>query len=97
MGFKNYIFTQTKKDQQRESNHAVYSLYSMDILEDTNDYMDKGDVRFDSIRKMITSSLMVSSKDRISVDCSDKAINLSEQVSVTPSVVCPEMARFRTN
>ena len=55
--------------------------------------MDKGDVRFDSISKMKTSSLTGSSKDRISVDCSDKALNVPEQVSVTPSVVSAEMAR----
>ena len=34
---------------------------------------------------MKISPLMGSSKDRISVDCSDKAINLTEQVSVTPT------------
>ena len=44
------------------------------------------------IRKMITSSLMGFSKDRISVDCS---INLSEQVSITPSVASTEMARVQ--
>ena len=33
------------------------------------------------------------SKDRISVNCSDKAMNLSEQVSATSSVFSAEMAR----
>ena len=54
--------------------------------------MDKGDVRFDSICKMKNSSLMESSKERISVNFSDMALNVSEQVSVTPSVVFAEMA-----
>ena len=81
------VFTQANRNQQRESNHAVYSLYSADILGGTIDHMDKGDVRFDSICKMKTSSLKESIKDRIRIDCSYKAINLSEQVSVTPSVV----------
>ena len=47
-------------------------------------------VRFDSKYKMKTSLLMGPSKDRFSVDCSDKA-NLSEQFSVTFSVISAEM------
>ena len=43
---------------------------------------------------MKTSLLMGPSKDRFSVDCSDKA-NLSEQVSVTFSVISAEMARVQ--
>ena len=30
------VFTQANKDQQRESNHAVYSLYNPDILGDSD-------------------------------------------------------------
>ena len=33
------------------------------------------------------------SKDRISVNCSDKAMNLSKQVSATSSIFSAEMAR----
>ena len=54
--------------------------------------MDNGDVRFDSIHKMKTSSLIGSSKDRSNIDCSDKARNLSEQVS---SIVSTEMSRVQ--
>ena len=57
--------------------------------------MDKGDVRFDPTHKMKTSSFIGSSKDMISIDSSDKAINLTEQISVTPSVVSAEMARVQ--
>ena len=42
------VFTQANKDKQRESNHAVYSLYSTGILGDLINYMNKRDVRFDS-------------------------------------------------
>ena len=91
------VFSRANKDQERESNHAVYSLYSTDILGDKINYMDKGYDRFDFIRKMKTSSLTGSSKDRISVNCSAKAINVTEQVSVTPSVVSTEMARVQAN
>ena len=91
------VFTPANKDQQRESKHGVFSLYSKDTLEDTIDYMDKRDVRFDSIFKMKTSSLMGSIKDRISIECSEKAMNISEQLPVTPSVVSAEMARVQAN
>ena len=57
--------------------------------------MDKRDVRFDSICKMTTSSCMSSIKDRISFEYSDKALHVSEQLPVTPSVVSPEMARVQ--
>ena len=43
------VFSQANKDQQRESNHVVYSLYSRDILGDSIDYMNERDVMFDSI------------------------------------------------
>ena len=40
------FFTRVNKEKQRESNHAVYSLYSTDILGDTIDYIGKGDVKY---------------------------------------------------
>ena len=43
------VFSQANKDQQRESNRAVNSLYSRDILGDSIDYMNERDVMFDSI------------------------------------------------
>ena len=52
----------------KESNHAVYSLYSSDILGGSIDCRDNRDVRFDSKRKMKTSPFMGPSKDRISVN-----------------------------
>ena len=33
----------------------------------------------------------------ISIECSDKAMKISEQISVTPSVVSAEMARVQAN
>ena len=47
--------------------------------------MNKRKVRFDYICKMI------------SIECSDKAMKISEQISVTPSVVSAEMARVQAN
>ena len=41
------VFSQANKDQQRESNRAVNSLYSRDILGDSIGYMNKRDVSFD--------------------------------------------------
>ena len=40
-------FTQANRDQQRELNHAVYSLYGSGILVDSIVYMNKRDARFD--------------------------------------------------
>ena len=34
------------------------------------------------------------SKDKVSISCSDKAIHLSENISVTSSVVSTELARI---
>ena len=45
------------KDQQRESNYAVYSLYNSDILGDSVNCRVEGGVRFDSKSKMKTSPL----------------------------------------
>ena len=67
------VFSQANKDQQRESNRAVNSLYSRDILGDSIDYMNERDVRFDYSCKMKTSSHLGSIKDRIGIKCSDKA------------------------
>ena len=80
------VFTQANKDQQRESNHAVYSLYSRGILGDSIDYKNERDVWFYSTCKMKTSSHLGSIKDRIRIKCSKKAKDISEQHPVTPSV-----------
>ena len=74
------VFSQANKDHQRESNHAVYSLYSRDIRGDLIDYMNKRDVRFDSTSKMKTSSYLGSIKNRTRIEGSDKAANISEQL-----------------
>ena len=64
--------------------------------------MDKGEFRVDSICKMNTFSHMDSIKDKISIECSDKAMNISDQLSVTRSIVSTEVAtgqgarQFRT-
>ena len=57
------VFTRANKDQQRESNHTVYSLYNPDILGDSVDCRVGGGVRFDSCSKMKTSPLMEPSKE----------------------------------
>ena len=75
----------------------VYSLYSRGILVDLVDYMDKGEFRVDSICKMKTFSHMDSIKDKISIECSDKAMNISDQLSVTRSIVSTEVARVHAN
>ena len=72
----------------------VYSLYSADLLRDSIDCGVEGGVRFDSKHKMKTSPLMGPSKDKVSISCSDKAIHLSENISVTSSVVSTELARI---
>ena len=51
------VFTRANKDQQRESNHPVYSLYNSDILGDSVNCRVEGGVRFDSKSKMKTSPL----------------------------------------
>ena len=60
------VFTRANKDQQRESNHAVYSLCNSDILGDSVTCGVGGDVRFDSNIKMKTSPSMESSKEEYS-------------------------------
>ena len=45
------IFTQANKDQQRESNHAVYAS---DQWAETNEYVEKKESRFDSKCKIKT-------------------------------------------
>ena len=40
---------------------------------------------------------MESIKDRISMECNYKAMNISEQLSITPSVASAEMARVQAN
>ena len=67
------VFTRANKNQQRESNHAVYSLHNLDILGDSVDCWVEGDVRFDSNNKMKTSPLMEPSIEEVGVSCSDKA------------------------
>ena len=42
----------------------------------------EGGVSFESKNKMNISPLMVPSKEELSVDCSDKAMNLTENTSV---------------
>ena len=59
--------------------------------------MDKGEVRFDSICKMKTSSHTEFIKDKISIECSDKAINIYDQLSVTGSIVSTEVARVHAD
>ena len=58
------IFTRANKDQQRESNHVLYSLYDPDILGDSVDCWVERGVRFDSKIKMKTSPLTGPSKGR---------------------------------
>ena len=89
------VFTQANKDQQRESNHVIYSLHNPDILGDSVDCMVEGGFRFDSKSKMKTSPLMGPSKEEVSIGCSDKAITLSEITYVTSSVVSTEPARVQ--
>ena len=89
------VFTKVNKDRQRESNHVVYSLYNPDILGDSIDCRVEGGVRIGSKRKMKTSPLTGPSKDKVSVGCSDKAINLPENTSVISSVVWAELARVQ--
>ena len=91
------VFTGANNVQQREANHAVSSLYSIDNLGDSVDYMDKRVVRFESICKMKTSSHMEFIKYWVSIKCSDQAMNISEQLLVTPSLVSAEMARVQAN
>ena len=67
------------------------------MLGDSVDYINKREVRFDSICKMKTSIDIKPSKDRISIECCDKALQISEQISDTPSVVSAEMARVQAN
>ena len=59
--------------------------------------MNERDFRFDSTCKMKTSSHLGSIKDRIGIECRDKAKDISEQLPVTPSVIPAEMARVQVN
>ena len=64
------IFTQPNRDQQRKSNHMVYSLYSREHFVKLIDCVNKVEVRLDSKCKMKTSFYPGSIKDKIRVECS---------------------------
>ena len=64
---------------------------------DSVDYMDKRVVRFDSKCKMNTSSHMESTKDKIRIECRDKAKKISDQLSVTLSDASAVVARMQDN
>ena len=59
--------------------------------------MNKRDARFHYTCKMKTSSPLGSIKNRIRIEGSDKAVNLSEHHPVTPSFISSEMARVQAN
>ena len=59
------VFTQANKDQLRESNHAVYSLYNSDILGNSNNCGVGEGVRSESNGKMRTSPLIEFIKEEI--------------------------------
>ena len=71
------IFTQANRDQQRELNHAVYSLNSREHLVKSIDCVNKREVRFDSKCKIKTSFYSAPSKDKIRIKCGDKAVEIS--------------------
>ena len=66
------VFTRANKEQQRESSHAVYSLYNSDILGKSVNYNVDGELRFDSNSKIKTSPLM----KIIELSGGDNAVNL---------------------
>ena len=98
-----YLLAQAKyslepfRDQQRESNHAVYSLYSREHLVDSIDCRDKGEVRFGSKCKMKISPHPESIKGKIRVKCSDKAVETSDHLLVSLSIVSTEVARVQAS
>ena len=68
MSLESYLLAQAKYSlklitQKRESNHAVYSLYSREHLKDWIDCVNKGEVRFDSECKIKASFYPKSIKD----------------------------------
>ena len=89
------IFTQANKDQQRESNYAVYSLHNSDILGGSVNCRVGGDDRFDSNSKMKTSAPKESSKEEVNVSCNNYVISLSKNIPVIYSVVSAELARVQ--
>ena len=58
---QNKVFTQANREQQRDSNHAVYSLL-IDIREQlmkSRDYMNNREIRFDSKCKVKNLFLII--------------------------------------
>ena len=90
------VFTQANKDQQRESNHAVYSLNNSDILGNSDNCGIGWGVRFESNRKIKSYPIVEPSKEEIDVSCSDKAVNLSKNTIVISSAASAEPARVQT-
>ena len=91
------IFTQTNRDQQRESNHAVYSLKSRVHLVKSIDCVNKRKVRFDSKLKMKTSFYSEPIKDKIRIECGDKAVEISAHHHVSLPIASAELARVQVN
>ena len=71
-------------------NHAVYSLYNSDILENSNNCGVGRGVRFESNGKMRTSPLIELSKEEIDVSCS-----LSQNTTVISAVASAELTRVQ--
>ena len=90
------VFTQANKDQQTESNHAVYSLNNSDILGNSDNCGIGWGVRFESNRKIKSYPIVEPSKEEIDVSCSDKAVNLSKNTIVISSAASAEPARVQT-
>ena len=89
------VFTGANKDQQRESNHAVYVLCNPDMSGESVNYKIDGEVRFDSNSKMKTSPLLESSRENIGPSCRDDNLILSNYNLVISSIISTEPARLQ--
>ena len=47
----NKVFTQTNKEQLRDSNHAVYAFDTREKMIEANDNMHKKEIRFDLLKR----------------------------------------------
>ena len=70
----NKVFTQAKREQQRDLNHAVYSLDIREQLRKSSDYMNNREIWFDSKCKIKTSFYLSSIEDKVRVERYDKAM-----------------------
>ena len=61
----NKVFTQANREQQRDSNHAVYAFDISEQLMETSDYMNNREIRFDSIGKIKISFYSSLNEDEI--------------------------------